>query len=391
MALAMLIVVQINWAAYHTTLLRSNGNIGAVSRWFFMQGIIGAVLGLILIRCGVGVWGLLWGWTTGTVVAFVWTRWEARHIAPLGPLVSGESARLLRIGFPMFFFNASALIIRSLDRLIILRYLGTRELGYYSLAVTAVTLLMYLPDSATYVFYPRLLKKMREGGDRPELIQDSVIGVLRILMVLTPALGGLAFLGARDLLQLVLPTYMAGATAVRVMCFTAAGLCISTFASIVLMTLGRQVWLMPAAVLSVVAFAAADIGVLRAGYNISGVAWATFTTYLVSGFTLMTMALAALRLGPARVVREVGGCAWSLGAAIGFAFLIDRVMPGANSAIREMRLLHVALGWVTFLVVYPLAVAPQLRGLGMRQLISEFNLPFASLLRRGSNGGGSGS
>ncbi len=387
LTVAMLVVLLVNWASYETGVLRSHGNIRAVSLWFFTQGMIGAVLGLALVRV-IGVWGLLWGWTAGTVVAFVWTSWESRGIAPARPALASESLALLKVGFPMFFFVGSTLIIRNLDRLIILRFLGTRDLGLYSLAVTAFTLLMYLPDSATYVFYPRLLQRYRAGGDRPDAVRESVLGVLRVLATATPALGGLAFLTARDVIRVVLPNYVAGTTAVRVMCFTAGALCVSNLASVVLMTLGRQVWLIPAAVLSTAAFALADIAVLRAGLGITGVAWATFATYSVSGLAVLGLALASLRCGVAGTLRELGVTAWALVSAMGLAALADRWLPGAGAVGPGWRLLHVLLGWGTFLGVYALAVAPLLRGLGIRQLLSEFNLPFASLLRRGLNLGG---
>lgn len=384
MSLAMGIVLLINWSSYHTSLLRSHGNIGAVSRWFFLQGMIGALVGLALIRW-IGVWGLLWGWTAGTLAAFLWTRWEGRAFVPMRPLVSSDSVALFRIGFPMFFFVGTSIINRSLDRLIILRYLGTRELGFYSLAVTAVTLLMYLPDSATYVFYPRLLQRFRAAGDRPEEIQAPVIGVLRLLGVLTPALGGLACLAARDLIQVAVPNFLLGATPVRIMCFTATAMCIANLASIVMMTLGRQFWLMPVAVVSTLAFAIADITVLRSGLGINGVAWATLATYAVSAFTLLGMALSSLRLGFGRAVREIGFAAWGLGAAMVLSFAAEKLAPGGNSMEVGRRVLHLLLGWATFLAAYGLAVTPQLRGLGFRQLVSEFNLPFASWLKRDSD------
>ncbi len=55
---------------YHLTLLRSRGNITAVSLWYLLQGTIGVGLGLGLIP-SLGVWGLLWGWFAGTLVAAV--------------------------------------------------------------------------------------------------------------------------------------------------------------------------------------------------------------------------------------------------------------------------------------------------------------------------------
>ena len=384
---AMAIVIQINWASYSTGVLRSHGNIAAVSRWFFLQGMIGALLGLALIRW-LGGWGLLWGWFAGTLIAFTWTQWEARRIAPVRPLISAELVQLFRIGFPMFFFLGSSLIIRNLDRLIILRYMGTQELGFYSLAVTALTLVMYLPDSATFVFYPRLIQRFREGGDRPEAVQGSVLTVLKVLTVVTPALGGIAYLFARDLVGVLLPGFFQGAPAVQVMCFTASALCLTNLASIVLMTLGRQLWLIPLAVVFTAAFAVADVLALRGGHGITGVAWATLITYAASGAITLSLALWALRMKPVAVLREVFGSLWGLAIAVMLAPLADRFAPWAGGGSALPRILHAGVGSATFLAAYTLLVGPRLRGLGIRQIVSELNLPFAGLLRRPGSGGG---
>jgi len=385
---ALAIVVQINWATYSTGMLRSHGNIAAVGRWFFLQGMIGALLGLLLIRW-LGGWGLLWGWFAGTLVGFAWTQWEARKVAPFRPLVSAESWMLLRVGFPMYFFIGSSFIVRNLDRLIILRFLGTRELGAYSLAVTALTLVMYLPDAATFVFYPRLIRRFRESGDRPEAVRDSVLTVLRVLTVVTPAFGGLAYLFARDLIGVLLPNYFDGVPAVQWMCFTAAALCVTNLASIVLMTLGRQLWLIPLALVSIVAFAMADLWALQRGLGITGVAMATFATYAVTGAVTLALALAALRFSPGQVLRRVGATAWGLAVAVLLAPLADGIAPWSKADGALPRILHAVVGSATFLAAYALLVGPQLRGLGIRQIFSELQLPFTGSLRRPGNGGDS--
>ncbi len=384
---AMSIVVQINWASYCTGVLRSHGNIAAVSRWFFVQGMLGAFLGLALIPT-LGGWGLLWGWLAGTLIAFAWTQWDARGIAPFRPLVGPDTLLLFRVGFPMFFFNASSLIIRNLDRLIILRYLGTQELGYYSLAVTALTLVMYLPDSATFVFYPRLIQRFREGGDRPGAVLEPVLTVLRVLSVVTPALGGVAFLFVRDVVGVALPNFFPGARAVQVMCFTASALCLTNLASIVLMTLGRQLWLIPLAIAATAAFAVADVVALQRGHGITGVAWATFLTYTVTGAITLSVALGALGMKPAAVLRRVGLTLWGLAVALVLAPLAQRYAPWAEGGSPLLRILHATIASATFLLAYSLLAGFQLRGLGLRQVLSELNFPFAGALRRPGNGGG---
>ena len=380
--LALGVILLINVANYHTTLLRSHGSIGAVSRWFFVQGMIGGVGGLLLAR-RIGIWGLLDGWAAGTLVSFLWTRWDARRIAPWTPLVAAETRDLIRVGFPMYFFVGSSSIIRNLDRLVILKYLGTQSLGYYGLAVTAFTLMMYLPDSATFVFYPRLLQRFRASGDRPELVQEPVVTLLRLITVITPALGGLVALLTRDLIEVALPKFAPGIPAIQVMSFTATGLAMSNFASVVLMTLGRQMVLIPIAIGSVIAFVSADLMVLHAGHGITGVAWATLSTYAVSGSVVLALALVALGFDGRRIFRHIALALSGLAVALVLAALCDRFVPWGGGGNGLRRLLHASLASATFLLVYFVTMSPQLRGLGMLNLVSEFNPVLAGWLRRG--------
>src|SRR5439155_22689394 len=120
----------INLSNYVTTLLRSHGEIAAVSSWYAVQALIGVGLGL-----GLGpwlkAWGLLWGWLAGSAIAMIYAAWKARGIAPLVPRPSIDSRALLAIGFPMFLYMFSNTVMRSIDRIIILKLISTTALGYY--------------------------------------------------------------------------------------------------------------------------------------------------------------------------------------------------------------------------------------------------------------------
>ena len=378
------VVLLTNLAFYHATLLRSHGSIGAVSRYFVVQGLAGGIGGLALIL-PFGVWGLLYGWAGGTVLGMLWLRWDARKVAPWTPLFAPETKELVHVGFPLYFFVGSAIIIRNLDRLVILKYLGTRDLGYYGLAGTAFTLMMYLPDSATFVFYPRLLQRFRAGGDRPEPVRDSVITLLRLITVVTPLLGGIVSLLVRDAIEVVLPKFTDAIPSIQVMCFTATGLAITNLASVVLMTMNRRFVLIPAAILSVIAFATADLLVLRAGHGITGVAWATLTTYVITGVLLLAVALTALELRPGERVRQILLSVSGLAAALVLSMACDRFLPWGGTDNGTRRILHAGLASATFVAVYALIIGPQLRGLGILNLVSEFNPALAGWLRRGSS------
>src|SRR5262249_43764347 len=149
--------------------------------------VIGVVLGLGLIPW-LGVWGLLWGWFAATLVATISVLWAGHRVVPLVPAWSEDSRALLAVGFPMFFYAASSFLMRSIDRLIILKYLGTAALGLYGLSVTAVGFLLTLPDAVAYVLYPQLVRRYRQGGDSPDAIRDYVHRGLRALSLAMPVL-----------------------------------------------------------------------------------------------------------------------------------------------------------------------------------------------------------
>lgn len=286
----------------------------------------------------------------------------------------------------MFMLTASALVMRSLDRLIILRFLGNRDFGFYSISMMALTLLLYMPDSITYVLYPRLLRQFSDDGGDPSGIRDSVLRVLRTTSVFVPALCGVVYLASAPMVALLLPKFSPGVGALRALCFGAVGLAFGNFASVVLMTVGRQAMLMPTAVVVIGVGATLDLAAVRLGHGITGVAWATLATYAVNGGVLLTMALAGVGMSARRVLAGIGRLYAPLGVAIVLSYLLERFLPGGGPGL-GLRLLRMVVAMVLFAGLYTVAVLPLTRGIGIRQLFSEFNLPvIGPLIRRFVNG-----
>jgi O-antigen/teichoic acid export membrane protein len=366
--IAVVCVVLTNLGYFLLNLLRAHGDIPAVSGWFLWQGVVGAGLALALIP-RYGVWALLGGWLIGTALAAVATLWRARAIAPLLPRPARESLDLIRVGAPMYLFSA-ATILRSVDRLIILKFLDALALGYYSLAVTAMTLLLYIPDSVSYVLYPQLLKRYRAGGERPEAIRPQVERTFRAVAILTPALCGLTYLWLRDLMAALLPKFLPGLEAGRLVCFGAGGLAFVGLSAIVLMTLGRQSHLVPAVLSGVVIGAAFDLAAVRLGFGITGVGLATMSAYLIQGMLMLSLAVAALDRSWRRVPKALAGHFIPLAGSFAIAAMVDRVMP-APAAPWSARLVRMAIGAAAFIAPYALLAYPFGRGTGLRQMILD--------------------
>lgn len=368
-------------ASYHLTLLRSHGDAGALSVWSLIQGMTGALLGLALLPF-IGAWGLLIGWLVGTVAALFYVRAQGRAVVPLSPAPARESLTLIAVGVPMFLFSITNLVMRTLDRLVILRFLGAEALGYYSLGVVALTLMLYLPDSVSYVLYPRLLRKYHQAGDRPEALHGDFERTTRTLALVVPVLCGIVYLAADDVVGWVLPQFLHGLVPLKVLGFGAVGLALANLSSITVMTLGRRLWLLPAALLMAGLSAVLDLTAALHGFGIAGVAWATTLAYSVAGAVLLWLAGTGLRLGFGRRVLDLLTGFAPLALSIGLAFFMDYVLPWPDAVGGGRAFLRLAFGIPIYVVIYGLAAYPMARGLGLRQLAAELNLPGASLLRR---------
>ena len=375
-ALAMGCVLLVNLANAGTSILRSHGDIGGLTRWFILQGLLGSGLGLLLM-VWFGRWGLLWGWFAGCLVAFVFVVWRGRRVVPLWPAPALDSLDLVQVGLPLYVFSASSIVMRNLDRIVVLRFLGTQALGFYGLSVNVLSLLMAIPDSLAYVSYPQFVRRFGEAGGDPAAIRDRVERLVRGVAVGLPLLAGLCSLAARDLVHALLPRYDACVPPLRVLAFGATGLALSTFGSIVLMTVGRRIILVPAAVFLTALSGGFQLLSLRWNGGLTGVAGAASFAYLVSGAVLMSLACAGLGHGLPRTLELIGRCFAPTGiavlSAVGAARWLLSPEPGPFTLGVLARLLAAA---AAFAAVYLLFVVPFARGIGFRSLASEWNIPF---------------
>ena len=148
------------------------------------------------------------------------------------------------------------------------------------------------------------------------------------------------------------------------------------------MTLGRQNVLIPAALAMTAMGATLDYLALRWGWGINGVARMTLVTYLVNGGTLLWLAYTGLRADRARRIGVVARSVAPLLASFVLAYAIDRLLPWSVTMAWPLLLLRLLAVNALFVGLYGATVAPLLQGLGLRQVMREFNLMLPWAARR---------
>jgi O-antigen/teichoic acid export membrane protein len=380
----------VNVANVGTSILRSHGDIGAITRWFVIQGLIGSGLGLTLMFW-FGRWGLLWGWAAGCAVSWAFVMYRGRKVIPIAPSPGVESLDLLQVGIPLYVFMASSIVMRNLDRIVVLRFLGTQSLGYYGLSVNVLTLLMAVPDSLAYVSYPQLVKRFSEAGDDPTAIRDRVDRLVRVVAVGLPLAAGLCAMWSRDLVHALLPRYDACVSPLRVLAFGATGLSLSAFASIVLMTVGRRIILVPAAVFLSALSGGLQLLSLRWNGGLTGIAAAASTAYLLSGAVLLSLAAAGLGYAFGRGLALIARCLAPTAIAALLTWGLGRYFLHAPAPLGLDRVGLLLGASLALAGVYLLLVLPFARGIGVRSLLAESGLPIVStIVKAFSREGGRG-
>jgi PST family polysaccharide transporter len=374
LGLAFACVMFVNVSNLGTSILRSHGDIGALSRWFVLQGLIGSGMGLGLM-VWFGRWGLLWGWVAGCFVAFAFVMLRGRKVIPWTPSPAVESLDLLQVGIPLYVFTANALVMRNLDRIVVLRFLGTQSLGYYGLSVNVLTLLMAVPDSLSYVSYPQLVRRFSEAGGDPAAIRDRVDRLVRGVAVGLPLAAGLCALWASDVVHAVLPRYDACITPLRVLAFGATGLSMSAFASIALMTVGRRVILVPSAVFLSALSAGLQLLSLRWNGGLTGIAAAAAGAYLVSGAVLLSLAAAGMGYAFGRGLALIARCLAPTGIAVLLTWGLARWLLHEQVPLTLARFGVLCGASLALVAVYLLLVIPFARGVGFRALVLESEVP----------------
>ncbi|MBF0327747.1 MAG: oligosaccharide flippase family protein [Nitrospirae bacterium] len=76
---------------------------------------------------------------------------------------------LVHHGFPIMLFNFSNILISTADRFVISHFLGIKQLGYYSFAVTVFTFMIQIPGAAREVIEPRLMSELNNKSKQAVL------------------------------------------------------------------------------------------------------------------------------------------------------------------------------------------------------------------------------
>ena len=152
-----------------------------------------------------------------------------------------------------------------------------------------------------------------------------------------------------------------------------------------LMTVGRRVILVPSAILLTLLSGGLQVLSIRWNGGLTGIAAASSTAYLVSGGILLSLAGASMSLDLKRVAAMVARCLMPTVIAFLSLLTVEHFVLGRVMGEGWGMVLRLGAGMFAFGAAYLVLVTPFARGVGLRDLAIEANLPvLAKLARRTS-------
>lgn len=234
----------------------------------------------------------------------------------------------------------------GMDRMLLASLMGTGEVGYYSIAVMAFNLGLALPTQVGVALWPRLLEIYGKKQD-PHALRKHYEETTRILALITPVYVGLIYLVLPVVFGFLLPKYVVGMDALRVMLLGLAFASVCNVGGQLLITIDREAYLIKVRIISIAVCAGLDYLAIRLGLGITGVALGTSLAYCVDSVLVLWGCVEALEPSLAQRFAFLGSVfAPSLvfGGALAAAFFLGPRM-GQGMVGREV------LSWLVYLVL----------------------------------------
>jgi len=218
---------------------------------------------------------------TVSLMVVLWIIWKSLNFHFVFELDFSLIRKLIKIGWPILAVGLIHTATVTTDRIVIAKYLGSTQVGYYSIALMAMNVTLLIPMIVGQQIYPRIAESWGET--------NNIIEVLKWMRKQMEISAGASILIAtiiaftiKPLLVTFLPKYLPGLPAVYPVLLIPVLLSFSGSISNVMNSLGEQRLFLAVQFFSLIVLMLLDISFVKMGYGITGVAWATVIAFALN-------------------------------------------------------------------------------------------------------------
>ncbi len=293
----------------HEGIIQATKRFNVASMAVIVRALIVLTLQTVLVIL-FGYYGMFMGLAASTLGVFVlWNRLglvTLRQPAFRWRIQRGPLRELLRLGIPMMIHSQIWLLFLAIDNLIVAHYIDVTNLGYYALAVSVTTYIMFLPKSIGAVLGPRMSERFGATQQIRD-IQHYATDVQRLLAdMLIPLFVAGAFFFLPVLIRHALPAFTPAIAVVQIMVVASFFISLSNMPIKILHTTGRNWGLAGFMLVCLVLNGAGNyVAVAVLDFGLRGAAAATSISYLIVFLAVTAYALGEV-LGTRSLLKHLG-------------------------------------------------------------------------------------
>jgi len=244
--------------------------------------VFNSVAMLVFVTSFTYVWGLrgiYFATLLATVVSWFYIAVNTNYLFKFR-LEAAKLAELIKVGLPILLVGIAYTFLISVDKIIIVKILGARELGFYSIAILAFTYANTFPKLFGIVIFPSMQEAFGETDSKVH-IMGYVKEPALIMSYIFPALLAAAYFGIPVMVYYVLPKYAMGVVSMKILLSGCFFISLAPLAQNFAISVNKQAILIPLTASAVFFGLGLDWWMLKSGYGINGVALGTSVAYFV--------------------------------------------------------------------------------------------------------------
>lgn len=192
----------------------------------------------------------------------------------------GDIFSLAKVGLPLIVAGLIYTVLLSIDKIMIIKMIGMKELGFYSIAILALTYTHAFPKVFGIVITPNMQEEFGRTNSRQHIMglvkQPSII-----MAYIFPILLAAAYFVVPLLVYYVMPKYVLGIESMKILLAGCFFLSLVPLAQNFVIAINKQIILLPLTAFAVGLGIGINYIMIKLNYGINGVALGTSVTYFV--------------------------------------------------------------------------------------------------------------
>jgi len=202
----------------------------------------------------------------------------------------------MRLGVSLLWITSLYVLLASVDRIIVLKWLGPKDLGYYAIALLAVSLMAFIPGAAGTVFSPRIMRAYGNGS-RTSDIGNFIKKPILLLSTTLPIMAGLGAAAMPYVVFRLLPSFLPAVFPAQILLLSYTPYAARSFSGEILIASKLIVRIATLQLIGLALAVIVDIVAVDMGMGLAGIASGTGLVYWFFGVSMVIMALRAIDAG----------------------------------------------------------------------------------------------